>query len=197
MPVLVLSAVGLWQGVRLPPIRVSLPRRRATDAPRAFLRAVAALDDELRAGSTISAAVAVAREVVGGGAGFDGGDSEWLSAAAMQHGLPELRYLGVAVDLARTSGASLDETLQHVTESLEARLADRELVAQELASTKATIVLLACLPAVGAAMAAMLGAGSIDWLVRTGPGRVCAVAGFALEALGVAWVRRLVRGAVS
>lgn len=196
-PVLVMAAVGLWQGVRMPPLRVSLPRRRATDAPRAFLRAVAALDDELRAGSTISAAVAVARAVVGGGDDFGGDDFEWLNSAASKHDLPELRYLGVAVDLARTSGASLDETLLHVTESFEARLADRELVAQELASTKATIVLLSCLPVVGAAMAAMLGAGSIDWLVRTGPGHACAVAGLALEALGVVWVRRLVRGAVS
>lgn len=193
---LVMMSVGVWQGIQVPVPRFSLPRRTRSDSARQFLRGVAALEDELRGGSTIAAAVAVARTVVGGDTPMDRDDAEWFTTAAARYDLPELRYLGVAVALARTTGAGLDDTLQHVTESLEARLADRELVEQELASAKATIVLLACLPVVGAAMAAMLGAGSIHWLTHTGPGRVCALAGLALEALGVAWVRRLVRGAV-
>jgi tight adherence protein B len=70
-----------------------------------------------------------------------------------------------------------------------------QLIATELASTKATVFVLAGLPIMGAGMGLMLGADSMSWLFGSSAGRVCLVLGLGLELVGWLWIKRLLKRA--
>jgi tight adherence protein B len=66
-----------------------------------------------------------------------------------------------------------------------------QMIATELASTKATVFVLAGLPLMGAGMGLILGSDSIAWLLGSSAGRVCLVLGLGLELMGWLWIKRL------
>jgi tight adherence protein B len=77
------------------------------------------------------------------------------------------------------------------------RRALEQLISTELASTKATVVVLAGLPIMGLGMGLILGADSISWLLGTVAGRVCLLLGIGLEVVGWRWIKRLLNRALA
>jgi Flp pilus assembly protein TadB len=77
------------------------------------------------------------------------------------------------LELSSQSGSSINEALTQVADKLMTRRNQEQLIATELASTKATVFVLAGLPIMGAGMGLMLGSDSISWLLGSPAGRVC------------------------
>ena len=101
------------------------------------------------------------------------------------------------LDLSSKSGSSINEALSQVANKLIARRNQEQLLATELASTKATVFVLAGLPIIGVGMGLMLGANSIAWLLGSSVGRGCLVLGVALELVGWFWIKRLLNRALA
>lgn len=108
---------------------------------------------------------------------------------------PSLARCANLLDLSSQSGSSVNEALTQVADKLMNRRNQEQLIATELASTKATVFVLAGLPIMGAGMGLMLGADSISWLFGTSAGLVCLVLGFGLELVGWFWIKRLLNRA--
>ena len=108
---------------------------------------------------------------------------------------PSLARCANLLDLSSQSGSSANEALTQVADKLMNRRNQEQLIATELASTKATVFVLAGLPIMGAGMGLMLGADSMSWLFGTSAGRVCLVLGLALELVGWLWIKRLLNRA--
>jgi tight adherence protein B len=104
---------------------------------------------------------------------------------------PSLARCANLLELSSQSGSSVNEALTQVADKLMNRRNQEQLIATELASTKATVFVLAGLPIMGAGMGFMLGADSISWLFGTSAGRVCLVLGLGLELVGWLWIKRL------
>lgn len=106
----------------------------------------------------------------------------------------EFRALGdyaLLMQASARSGASISQPLSNLASAMIRNRTQEQLLTAELASTKATILVLAGLPIIGSGLAMMLGSQSITWLFTTGLGRGCLLAGLALELLGWLWVQRL------
>lgn len=114
-----------------------------------------------------------------------------LYADAAEDEFPLLSSCGDLMDLSSISGSSIIDSLTQISEKLLARRTQEQLIATELASTRATVFVLAGLPVMGAGMGLILGSDSIAWLIGSSPGRVCLAFGIALELLGWLWNKRL------
>ncbi len=101
------------------------------------------------------------------------------------------------LELSSQSGSSINEALTQVADKLMTRRNQEQLIATELASTKATVYVLAGLPIMGAGMGLMLGSDSISWLVGSPAGRVCLMLGIGLELAGWFWIKRLLNRALA
>ena len=101
------------------------------------------------------------------------------------------------LELSSQSGSSINEALTQVADKLMKRRNQEQLIATELASTKATAFVLAGLPIMGAGMGLMLGSDSISWLLGSPAGRVCLVLGIGLELVGWFWIKRLLNRALA
>ena len=66
-----------------------------------------------------------------------------------------------------------------------------------MASTKATVFVLAGLPIMGAGMGLMLGSDSMYWLLGSPAGRICLLLGLGLELAGWFWIKRLLNRALA
>lgn len=110
---------------------------------------------------------------------------------------PSLARCANLLDLSSQSGSSVTEALTQVANKLIARRNQEQLIATELASTKATVFVLAGLPIMGAGMGLMLGSDSISWLLGSVAGRVCLVLGVGLELVGWFWIKRLLNRALA
>lgn len=94
------------------------------------------------------------------------------------------------------SGASISQPLSNLAATMIRNRTQEQLLTTELASTKATVLVLAGLPIIGSGLAMMLDSQSINWLFTTGLGRGALFAGLALELLGWSWVQRLLATAL-
>ena len=101
------------------------------------------------------------------------------------------------LELSSQSGSSINEALTQVADKLMTRRNQEQLIATELASTKATVFVLAGLPIMGAGMGLMLGSDSISWLLGSPAGRVCLALGIGLELVGCFWIKRLLNRALA
>ncbi len=101
------------------------------------------------------------------------------------------------LELSSQSGSSINEALTQVADKLMTRRNQEQLIATELASTKATVYVLAGLPIMGAGMGLMLGSDSISWLLGSPAGRVCLALGIGLELVGWFWIKRLLNRALA
>ncbi|MGA5818544.1 type II secretion system F family protein [Kitasatospora sp. NPDC094028] len=97
--------------------------------------------------------------------------------------------------VASDGGSGLAAALDRVAEALRGERALAEEIAGELAGPRATIAVLAVLPAAGLLLGAALGARPLDVLLHTPAGLACLAVGTALEGLGVFWTARIVRAA--
>ena len=116
-----------------------------------------------------------------------------LVTVAIERSMPELEALASAIDVCEQTGASLLPALDVVALQLRQREARSRLVRNELAGTRATVMVLAALPLLGIAMSSVAGGDSVAWLAHTTPGQMCLVIGMVFEACGLMWVRALVR----
>lgn len=114
-----------------------------------------------------------------------------LHADSISHNTPALARCANLLDLSSQSGSSVSEALTQVADKLMMRRNQEQLIAIELASTKATVFVLAGLPIMGAGMGLMLGSDSITWLLGSATGNFCLVLGIALELAGWFWIKRL------
>ena len=101
------------------------------------------------------------------------------------------------LELSSQSGSSINEALTQVADKLMTRRSQEQLIATELASTKATVFVLAGLPIMGVGMGLMLGSDSIPWLLGSPAGRVCLALGIGLELVGWFWIKRLLNRALA
>ena len=101
------------------------------------------------------------------------------------------------LELSSQSGSSINEALTQVADKLMTRRKQEQLIATELASTKATVFVLAGLPIMGAGMGLMLGSDSLSWLLGSPAGRICLLLGLGLELAGWFWIKRLLNRALA
>lgn len=107
-----------------------------------------------------------------------------------------LKDLSLAIVLSQKQGSQLGGALSVMTDAIQNRIETDQLLRSELASVRATILVLASLPIFGIGFASALGAHPLAWLLGTSPGRVCVLVSALLEVLGLLWTRLLVNRAV-
>ena len=110
---------------------------------------------------------------------------------------PLLVHCANLLDISSSSGSSINEALNRITQAMINRRKHEQLMSTELASTKATVLVLAGLPIMGAGMGLILGTASISWLFNSSTGRACLLLGLMLEMFGWLWIRRLLNGALA
>jgi tight adherence protein B len=119
--------------------------------------------------------------------------AEWAALP----GAEPLRALGALWSVAADAGHGLADGLDRLAASLAAEQRRRADVAAQLAGPRASAAVLAALPLCGLALAGSLGARPVPFLLGTPYGLACLVAGLALDAAGVWWVRRITRAATA
>lgn len=117
-----------------------------------------------------------------------------LSTGATRPGRRALRALAACWHAADRHGVRLTEAVAGIEEGLRAESARARAVAVELAGIRATILLLAALPAFGIALGLALGADPWDMLLHHPPGQICLALGVGLDLCGLLWTDRLVAG---
>ena len=206
-PVLSLLLLGLvLVGLRAHRRR-SRERARAAERSRA-VEACGALAGELRAGRSPAEALEVAAELSSGpsravlqsaaASARLGGDVPAALAAGAEGdtAVPDLlRALAACWQVCSQTGNGLATAAERLADGLRAAREQDLAVEAALAGPKATAALLAVLPLAGVALAAGMGARPLHVLLHTPLGAGCLLLGCALDALGLAWTRRLVRHA--
>ncbi|MEV7193939.1 type II secretion system F family protein [Streptomyces sp. NPDC093510] len=162
---------------------------RAGRQPAESLRR--ALDEATAAGAGVGAS----RSAVLAAARFGGDVPEALRQAAREPGAEGLLGLAACWRVAVDRGAGLGAGLERLEGALRAERDRRADLRAQLAGARSTAVMLAGLPVLGLLMGSALGAQPLRVLLHTGPGLACLAAGGVLEAAGVWWALRIVRGA--
>lgn len=170
-------------------------RRRRSQARVRVIQSLGALAAELEAGQPPPVALArCAGEPsawpVACGVAVLGGD---IAAALVVDGQrqPVLRQLAACWQVAADSGSGLAAAVARLAESARAAEDVRVDLEAQLAAPRATARLLAVLPLVGVGFGLMLDADPLAWLLGSGPGRLCLVAGALLTAIGTWWTGRI------
>ncbi|MGC5034086.1 type II secretion system F family protein [Streptomyces sp. DT190] len=200
---LLLGAAGvpLLRRARL----ASRARRDREVRADAVIALCGALAGEVRAGRQPGEALLRAARDCGGlaetratvlaAARFGGDVPDALATAARQPGAEGLRGLAACWRVAVDQGAGLAAGLDRLATALRAERDQRSDLRAQLAGARATAVMLAGLPALGLLIGTTLGADPLHVLLHTPAGLGCLLVGGALEASGVWWVLRIVRGA--
>lgn len=111
-------------------------------------------------------------------------------------GLERARVLAAAWQVAHAHGAGLAQCLADVARSLQEEQRTRQVVAGELASARATVHVMALLPAVLLLLCSAMGGDPWSFLLGTTAGLACLSGGLLLSLAGLAWIERLA-GAVT
>ncbi|MGW3516986.1 type II secretion system F family protein [Streptomyces hydrogenans] len=126
--------------------------------------------------------------------GFGGDVPEALRTAARREGAEGLAGLAACWQVAVDRGAGLADGLDRLEAALREQHERREGLRAELAGAWATVAVLAALPVAGIGMGAALGAEPLRVMLHTPAGGACLLLGGALEAAGLWWAARIVRG---
>lgn len=184
--------------------RAAAARRTAAAERAGAVEATAALAAELSAGRAPADALAGAADVAVGPARQAlqaaaasarlGGDvpAALVAAAPASAVATALRSLAACWTVCATSGSGLAAAVWQLEEGLRADADRRRSLEAELAGPRATVSLLAVLPAFGLLMGAGLGADPLHVLLHTPLGAVCLAVGVLLDAAGLLWTSRLV-----
>lgn len=196
------SLACLPTALRRMTIGVPWPRRPGRRAPADAGRAIVVLEAfaaELRAGRAVGAALrraaesdpALVRSALG--AVRWGGDvAAALEQDAARTRMPVLRRFAACWRVGEGTGAGLADAVERLAYATREAERTRLELRARTAEPRATMRVLAALPAAGVALGALLGADTLGWLVGTVPGRVVLAAGIGLDLLGVLWARRIV-----
>ncbi|MET9723599.1 type II secretion system F family protein [Streptomyces zaomyceticus] len=125
---------------------------------------------------------------------FGGDVPEALRRAAGRDGADGLAGMAACWQVAVDGGAGLAAGLDRLEAALRDHREQRERLRAELAGAWATVAVLAVLPLAGVALGAALGAEPLRVLLHTPAGLGCLFVGGALEAAGLWWAARIVRG---
>lgn len=136
-----------------------------------------------------------ARPAVLAAARFGGDVPGALVTAARQPGAEGLRGLAACWRVAVDQGAGLATGLDRLEGALRVERDQRADLRAQLAGARSTALMLAALPVLGLLLGAALGADPLRVLLHTGAGLGCLAVGGSLEAAGVWWAGRIVRGA--
>ncbi|MEU0161909.1 type II secretion system F family protein [Streptomyces sp. NPDC006261] len=194
-------------------------RRQCERAADSVAALCAAVVGELRAGQEPGQALlAGLRECTAGGEPWGGGgpgDGAWLGdaeaavlaaarfggdvpgalrQAAAGPGLGGLSGMAACWRVAADGGAGLVAGLDRLETALRADRRRREELRAQLAGAWSTVVVLALLPVAGLGLGAALGADPLRVLLHTPGGLFCLAVGGFLEAAGLFWACRIVRG---
>ncbi|WP_428935075.1 type II secretion system F family protein [Streptomyces sp. ACT015] len=206
------SVVPLLAGAAGVPLlrraRLARQARGAREERRdAVIALCGALAGEVRGGRQPGQALARAARDTGGlgearpavlAAARFGGDVPGALAGAARHpGAEGLRGLAACWRVAVDQGAGLATGLDRLEGALRAERDQRADLRAQLAGARSTALMLAGLPVLGLLLGTALGARPLHVLLHTGLGLGCLVTGGVLEAAGVWWAGRIVRGAVS
>ena len=111
-------------------------------------------------------------------------------AERIADGRPPGPWWRVAVD----GGAGLADGLDRLGAGLRAERDQRNALRAQLVSAWSSVVVLALLPVAALAMGGAMGADPMRVLLHTPAGLGCLALGLLLEATGLWWARRIVRG---
>ncbi|UPT43602.1 MULTISPECIES: type II secretion system F family protein [unclassified Streptomyces] len=139
-----------------------------------------------RLGEAEAAVLAAAR--------FGGDVPAALRQAAQGPGLGGLSGMAACWRVAVDGGAGLATGLERLEATLREDRRRREELRAQLAGAWSTVVVLALLPVVGLGLGAALGAEPLRVLLHTPGGMACLAVGAFLEAAGLYWACRIVRG---
>jgi tight adherence protein B len=163
-----------------------------------------AVAGELKAGWQPAQALAFAARTTGAldgqeaavlaAARFGGDVPEVLRRAARRDGADGLAGMAACWQVAVDGGAGLAAGLDRLETALRAHRDQRERLRAQLAGAWATVAVLAVLPVAGLGLGAALGARPLEVLLHTPAGFGCLLVGGALEATGLWWATRVVRG---
>lgn len=194
------SAVG-WQ--RVDRRREAAKRREETAA--AVVEVTYALAAELRAGRTPAEALLAVTELAGPlapalhsayGAVMVGADAAVeLAEAATLPGADRLRPVAAAWAVATSAGGQIAVVLERLAVAMDADAELRRELDAALAAPRATMMLLAVLPAFGLLLGQSVGAHPVALLLYRPLGWGLSAAAVALDALGVLLMRTIVRRA--
>ncbi|MFJ6613320.1 type II secretion system F family protein [Streptomyces sp. NPDC091289] len=159
---------------------VALREGLVADGPSAVTASVSPL------GEAETAVLAAAR--------FGGDVPAALRQAAEGPGLGGLSGMAACWRVAVDGGAGLATGLERLETALRDDRRRREELRAQLAGAWSTVVVLALLPVAGLGLGAALGAEPLRVLLHTPGGLACLAAGAFLEAAGLFWACRIVRG---
>jgi tight adherence protein B len=114
-----------------------------------------------------------------------------LTTAAQRPGAEGLRLVAAGWQVSARSGAGLAAVLDRIAASLRADEEAHAEVVAALGPPRATAKLLASLPLVGLVLGTAMGVDPLGFLLTTGVGIACLLAGVALAITGLWWVQRL------
>ncbi|MYT39039.1 type II secretion protein F [Streptomyces sp. SID8356] len=160
----------------------------------AGLRECAAAEPQAGGGPGGGAWLGDAEAAVLAAARFGGDVPAALRRAADGPGLEGLSGMAACWRVAVDGGAGLAAGLDRLETALRADRRRREELRAQLAGAWSTVVVLALLPVAGLGLGAALGAEPLRVLLHTPGGLLCLVVGGFLEAAGLFWARRIVRG---
>jgi tight adherence protein B len=139
--------------------------------------------------TVLQPAVAVSRR------GDSGDLADAVARVAASPGCDGLRAVVACWRVASASGAALAPAIDRVADALQDEIDLGREVTSIMAGPRATLQVLAGLPIIGLLLGTAIGARPIDFLFRSAPGVGCVLGAAVLDALGVAWARRIVRRA--
>ncbi|MFA5786626.1 MAG: type II secretion system F family protein [Actinomycetota bacterium] len=202
----VLWRKGLGVASRLSPVRGVLSERRHRRAETQVPDALALLVGSLRAGASVVQALSAAALETPGPLGevlsrasaevsLGRPVEEALETAGVAAGLNDLRAAAAVLGVARRSGAPAARVLSALAEGASDRLRLRAEIAAETAQARASALVVAVLPVGLFAVEALIAPRQAALLVTTPLGWAALLVGMSLEAVGVLWVRRVLRRA--
>ncbi len=98
-----------------------------------------------------------------------------------------------AITSSMRHGVALTDSLDTLIVSMRHRVSLSHNMRSELSSTRSSIIVLACLPVLGAVMSCAVGSNSLQWLLSTNFGHICMMLALFLEGVGLVWVRLLMK----
>lgn len=119
-----------------------------------------------------------------------------LRAVAALPGCAALGGVAAAWQVTEQAGGAVADVLERLGRSLDEDATDRKNFEAALAGPRATMALLAALPALGVAMGQSAGAHPLHLLLHRPVGWALLAGAVVLEAVGLAWSRRIANGAM-
>ncbi len=176
-------------------VRARGETRRRAELLAAVRLLVAELDAGARPGDALDAAAYVAPVYAHGLHAAARAAAVGDDPGAVLVATADTRTLGVAWQVIERTGAAPGAVLTHLAHDLAAVAEQRRAVAVALSGPRSSAAVLTGLPVLGVALGAVMGARPLPFLFDAGPGRAVCAVGVVLDAVGVLWMRRIVRRA--